>query len=93
MLIDIAEVLIFVSLVSKLDVEFGKMTDGKADLFIRRWEASIIPKLKAVITMEGGVVASLMEGIEDKTDVDIYVWCISQYFWNEWRYNILFLTL
>lgn len=52
----------------KLDIEFGKMTNGKTDLFIRRWEASIIPKLKAVAAMERGDVASLTEGMEDQTD-------------------------
>ena len=44
------------------------MMDGKTDLFIRRWEASIIPKLKAVAAMERGDVASLTKGMEDQTD-------------------------
>ncbi|XP_060798269.1 uncharacterized protein LOC132900287 [Neoarius graeffei] len=52
----------------KLDVEFGKMTDGKSDQFIRKWEASIIPKLKAVAAKEKGVVASLIEQLDDQTD-------------------------
>lgn len=43
------------------------MTDGKTDLFIRRWEASIIPKLKAVADKERDV-ASLTDGMEDQTD-------------------------
>ncbi len=44
------------------------MTNGKTDLFIRRWETSIIPKLKAVAAMERSDVASLIEGMEDQTD-------------------------
>ncbi|XP_016326358.1 uncharacterized protein LOC107676349 [Sinocyclocheilus anshuiensis] len=51
-----------------LDVEFGKMTNGKTDLFIRRWEANIIPKLKAVAAMERSDVASLIKEMEDQTD-------------------------
>nr|XP_054597977.1 uncharacterized protein LOC129152226 isoform X2 [Nothobranchius furzeri] len=52
----------------KLDIEFGRMTDGKTELFIRRWEVSIIPKLKSLATMEGGDVSLRTEGMEDQTD-------------------------
>ncbi|KAK5862956.1 hypothetical protein PBY51_000021 [Eleginops maclovinus] len=58
----------FLDMPSLLDVEFGKMTDGKSDQFIRKWEASIIPKLKAVAAKEKGVVASLIEQLDDQTD-------------------------
>lgn len=53
---------------TQLDTEFGKMHQGKGDLFLRRWEASIMPKLKAVAAREKGDVASLVEGMEDQTD-------------------------
>ncbi|XP_029927440.1 uncharacterized protein LOC115373278 [Myripristis murdjan] len=58
----------FLDMPSLLDIEFGKMMDGKTDLFIRRWEASIIPKLKAVAAIERSDVASLTERMEDQTD-------------------------
>ncbi|XP_041654583.1 uncharacterized protein LOC121517115 [Cheilinus undulatus] len=58
----------FLDMPSLMDLEFGKMTDGKTDLFIRRWEASIIPKLKAVAAMEKSDVAALTAGMEDQTD-------------------------
>ncbi|KAI5625900.1 hypothetical protein C0J50_14454, partial [Silurus asotus] len=58
----------FLDMPSLLDVEFGKMTNGKTDQFLRRWEASIIPKLKAVAAMEKSDVASLIKGMEDQTD-------------------------
>lgn len=53
---------------TQLDTEFGKMHEGKGDLFLRRWEASIMPKLKAVAASEKGDVASLVEGMEDQSD-------------------------
>ncbi|KAI5102169.1 hypothetical protein C0J45_7521, partial [Silurus meridionalis] len=58
----------FLDMPSLLDVEFGRMTNGKTDQFLRRWEASIIPKLKAVAAMERSDVASLIKGMEDQTD-------------------------
>lgn len=57
-----------VSPTTQLDTEFTKMHEGKGDLFLRRWEASIMPKLKAVATKEKGNVASLVEGMEEQTD-------------------------
>lgn len=44
------------------------MTDGKSDQFIRKWESSIIPKLQAVAAKEKGVVASLIDQLDDQTD-------------------------
>ncbi|XP_070401570.1 uncharacterized protein [Nothobranchius furzeri] len=58
----------FLDMPNLLDIEFGRMTDGKTELFIRRWEVSIIPKLKSLATMEGGDVSLLTEGMEDQTD-------------------------
>ncbi|XP_028446842.1 uncharacterized protein LOC114563968 isoform X1 [Perca flavescens] len=58
----------FLDIPTLLDTEFGKMHQGKGDLFLRRWEASIMPKLKAVAAREKGDVASLVEGMEDQTD-------------------------
>ncbi|XP_028449633.1 uncharacterized protein LOC114565647 isoform X2 [Perca flavescens] len=42
----------FLDIPTLLDTEFGKMHQGKGDLFLRRWEASIMPKLKAVAARE-----------------------------------------
>ncbi|XP_047185130.1 uncharacterized protein LOC118301910 [Scophthalmus maximus] len=58
----------FLDIPTLLDTEFGKMHEGKGDLFLRRWEASIMPKLKAVAASEKGDVASLVEGMEDQSD-------------------------
>ena len=57
----------FYSPLCKLDSEFGKLTGGKTDLFLRRWEANIIPKLKSVAALEPRV-SSLLKGIEEKTE-------------------------
>ncbi|KAK5880603.1 hypothetical protein CesoFtcFv8_023614 [Champsocephalus esox] len=51
-----------------LDTEFENIFDGKGDLFIRRWEASIMPKLKAVAAKGKGDVTALIEGMENQTD-------------------------
>ncbi|XP_041944278.1 uncharacterized protein LOC121706515 isoform X2 [Alosa sapidissima] len=58
----------FLDMPNLMDIEFGKITAGKTDQFIRKWEASIIPKLRAVAALEKGGVASLTEGMEDQTD-------------------------
>ena len=52
----------------RLCAEFDKVHEGRGDLFIRRWEATIIPKLKAVAVLEKGDVASLIEEVEDQTE-------------------------
>ncbi|ROL41909.1 hypothetical protein DPX16_1814 [Anabarilius grahami] len=36
----------------QMDIEFSKLTDGKEDFFIRKWEGSIIPKLKQIAPLE-----------------------------------------
>ncbi len=46
---------------TQLETEFDKMHEEKGDLFLRRWEARIMPKLLAD-------VASLVEGMEGQTD-------------------------
>lgn len=51
----------------KLDLEFGKLTGGKTDLFLRKWEASIIPKLKSVAALETRM-SSLLKDFEEKTE-------------------------
>ncbi|XP_051961405.1 uncharacterized protein LOC127628663 [Xyrauchen texanus] len=58
----------FLDMPSLMDIEFGKITDAKSDQFIRKWEVTIIPKLRAVAALEKGGVASLTEGMEDQTD-------------------------
>ncbi len=35
-----------------MDIEFSKLTDGKEDLFIRKWEGTINPKLKEIASLE-----------------------------------------
>ncbi len=35
-----------------MDIEFSKLTDGKEDLFIQKWEETIIPKLKEIASLE-----------------------------------------
>ncbi|MED6285815.1 hypothetical protein CHARACLAT_033060, partial [Characodon lateralis] len=54
-----------------LDSEFGRLTGEKAELFFRKWEANIIPKLKAVAALEPRL-CPLLKGIEDMTE-GIYV--------------------
>ncbi|XP_041834760.1 uncharacterized protein LOC121635572 isoform X2 [Melanotaenia boesemani] len=51
-----------------LDSEFGRLTGGKTDFFLRRWEASIIPKLKSVAALENST-SPLLKGVEDKSEV------------------------
>ncbi len=51
---------------TQLDTEFGKMHEGKGDLFLWRWEARM-QKLKAVATKEKGDVAALVERMEGQT--------------------------
>ncbi|CAI5671378.1 unnamed protein product [Oreochromis niloticus] len=46
----------FLDMPSLVDLEFGKLTGGKTDLFLRKWEASIIPKLKSVAALETRVI-------------------------------------
>ncbi|XP_070400016.1 PTB domain-containing engulfment adapter protein 1 isoform X2 [Nothobranchius furzeri] len=58
----------FMDIPNLLDIDFGRMTDGKTELFIRRWVVSVIPKLKTLATMEGGDVSLLTEEMEDQTD-------------------------
>lgn len=36
----------------RMDIEFSKLTDRKENLLIRRWEETIIPKLKEVASLE-----------------------------------------
>ncbi|KAI9522517.1 hypothetical protein NQZ68_035361, partial [Dissostichus eleginoides] len=47
---------------------FEKIFDGQRDPFIRLWEASIMPKLKAVAAKGKGDVTALIEGMENQTD-------------------------
>lgn len=45
------------------------MFEGKAELFIRRWEPSFIPKLRKVAALEKGVVSSLLDQEGEQNDV------------------------
>ncbi|KAL1250799.1 hypothetical protein QQF64_018595, partial [Cirrhinus molitorella] len=35
-----------------MDIEFSKLTDRKKDLFIWKWEGTIIPKLKEIASLK-----------------------------------------
>ncbi|RXN05548.1 hypothetical protein ROHU_033335 [Labeo rohita] len=39
-----------------LDTEFGKMFPGKADIFLRKWEGNIVPKLQKMSTVKDPLV-------------------------------------
>ena len=45
------------------------MFEGKAELLIRRWESSFIPKLRKIAALEKGVVSSLLDQAGDQNDV------------------------
>ncbi|KAG9278024.1 hypothetical protein AMEX_G6002 [Astyanax mexicanus] len=66
------EYLRFLDMPTLLDTEFGKMFEGKGDLFLRRWEATIIPKLKAIAIMETGDLASLKDMENQNEDEKCY---------------------
>ncbi|XP_007238050.3 leucine-rich repeat and immunoglobulin-like domain-containing nogo receptor-interacting protein 2b isoform X2 [Astyanax mexicanus] len=42
----------FIDMPYLLDIEFEKMYPGKADLFLQKWEGSIVPKLLKMATMK-----------------------------------------
>ena len=44
------------------------MFEGKAELFIRRWESSLVPKLRKIAALEKGVVSSLLDQAGDQND-------------------------
>ncbi|ROL55346.1 hypothetical protein DPX16_0251 [Anabarilius grahami] len=46
----------FVDMPYLLDTEFGKMFPGKADLFLRKWEGNIVPKLQKISTVKNPLV-------------------------------------
>lgn len=56
------------SLLLKLDSEFNNICEGKGDLFIRRWDAIIIPHLIDVALKEKSEIAALVQGVTDLTD-------------------------
>ncbi|KAG9267221.1 hypothetical protein AMEX_G18038 [Astyanax mexicanus] len=62
----------FLDMPTLLDTEFGKMNEGGKDLFLRRWEATIIPKLKAIAIMETGDLASLKDMEHQNEDEKCY---------------------
>ncbi|XP_030299178.1 uncharacterized protein LOC115597434 [Sparus aurata] len=47
---------------------FVKKFEGKAELFVRRWESSFIPKLRKIAALEKGVVSSLLDQAGDQKD-------------------------
>lgn len=55
-------------LVSSISWMFVKKFEGKAELFVRRWESSFIPKLRKIAALEKGVVSSLLDQAGDQKD-------------------------
>ncbi len=55
--------------IHQLDVDFGKLFDGKGEMFIRRWESFITLKLKQNAILERGGVSSLLEHTGNQNDV------------------------
>ncbi len=52
-----------------MDIEFSKLTDGKEDLFIRKWEGTIIPKLKEMASLEKkNDIRHLLEKADNQQD-------------------------
>ncbi|KAL7877606.1 hypothetical protein SRHO_G00042490 [Serrasalmus rhombeus] len=56
----------FIDMPYLLDLEFEKMHPGKADLFLQKWEGSVVPKLLRMATMKENpaVLASASESEE-----------------------------
>lgn len=68
---------LFLLYLLKVDLEFSKLTDGKEDLFIRKWEGTIIPKLKEIASLEKKMdISQLLEKADSQHDGMIYasVW-------------------
>ncbi|KAK0151916.1 hypothetical protein N1851_006720 [Merluccius polli] len=57
----------FLDIPALFDSEFNTLCEGKGDLFMRRWEAVIIPQLTAVAVKEKHI-ASLTEGMDGLID-------------------------
>ncbi|XP_059365629.1 uncharacterized protein LOC132104288 [Carassius carassius] len=55
----------FVDMPYLLDTEFGKMFPGKADLFLRKLEGNIVPKLQKMSTVKNPLVMPTDNEIED----------------------------
>jgi len=56
-----------------VDIEFSKMTDGKEDMFIKKWEGTIIPKLKEIASLEKKMdIRHLLEKADNQQDGMIF---------------------
>ncbi len=56
-----------------MDIELSKLTDGKEDLFIRKWEGTIIPKLKEIASLEKkNDIRHLLEKADNQQDGMIF---------------------
>nr|XP_023660208.1 uncharacterized protein LOC111840046 [Paramormyrops kingsleyae] len=58
----------FIDMPSLLDVEFGKMFEGKGEMLIRKWESTVMPKLESIAALEKGSITSLLHQITDCND-------------------------
>ncbi|XP_021331249.1 uncharacterized protein [Danio rerio] len=62
----------FLDMPALMDIEFSKLTDGKEDLFIRKWEGTIIPRLKEIASLEKkNDIRHLLEKAENQHDDEL----------------------
>ncbi|KAI7789422.1 uncharacterized protein LOC130551078 [Triplophysa rosa] len=62
----------FLDMPSLMDIEFSKLTDGKEDMFIRKWEGTIIPKLKEIALLEKKMdIRQLLEKADSQDDDEL----------------------
>ncbi|XP_068076694.2 uncharacterized protein [Danio rerio] len=62
----------FLDMPALMDIEFSKLTDGKEDLFIRKWEGTIIPRLKEIASLEKkNDIRHLQEKAENQHDDEL----------------------
>lgn len=71
----------------QVDIEFSKMTDGKEDMFIKKWEGTIIPKLKEIASLERKTdIRHLLEKANNQQDGTI--------FWHVHRFlNVVYVKM
>ncbi|XP_052001110.1 uncharacterized protein LOC127656701 [Xyrauchen texanus] len=62
----------FLDMPALVDIEFSKMTDGKEDMFIKKWEGTIIPKLKEIASFEKKMyIRHLLEKADNQQDDEL----------------------
>ncbi|KAK7150770.1 hypothetical protein R3I93_011892 [Phoxinus phoxinus] len=62
----------FLDILALLDIAFSKVTDGKEDMFIKKWEGTIIPKLKEIASFEKKTdIRHLLEKADNQQDDEL----------------------